>query len=98
MLNFLSDQSPAALWLIFLFENVAFTGIALFAGWVVLKLNHKPIHPPSRTEIWVCVLTNLINTAVTYAGFWLWQQQYITFGFNIDWHILPDFLLLLLGM
>lgn len=98
MLKYLSSQPTSNLWLIFLIENLLVTAIGLFAGWLILKLSKKPIHPASRTEALTCIGTNLINTAITYAGFWLWQHGYIIFGFGLNWRIIPDFLLLFIAM
>ncbi|OOQ59000.1 sterol desaturase family protein [Mucilaginibacter pedocola] len=98
MLKFLSAQPPLNLWLIFLAENLLVTGIGLFAGWLILKLSKRPIRPASRTEILTCTGTNLINTAITYLGFWLLQRGYLVFGFEVNWHIVPDFLLLFIAM
>ncbi|TFF39790.1 sterol desaturase family protein [Mucilaginibacter psychrotolerans] len=98
MLRFLSAQSTLILWLIFLVENLLVTAIGLLAGWIILKLGKKPIRPASPTEILTCIGTNLINTAITYAGFWGWQHGYLIFGFDINWYIIVDFLLLFLAM
>ena len=98
MLHFLSGQSTLSLWFIFLAENLLVTAIALFAGWLTLRLSNKPIHPASKTEVLTCLATNAINTIVTFAGFKLWQYGYITFGFELSWHIIPHFILLFLAM
>lgn len=98
MLDFLSAQSTVNLWLIFLAENLLVTCIALFAGWLTLKISSKPIHPASRTEILTCIGTNIINTVITFIGFRLWQYGVVDFGFAVNWRIVPDFLLLFLGM
>ena len=98
MLRFLSAQSSLNLWLIFLTENLLVTILALLFGWAVLKLNHKPVQAASRNEILACLLTNIINTVITYSGFWLWRHSYIVFTYSIDWHIAVDFFILFLLM
>jgi lathosterol oxidase len=98
MLGFLSQQSPPFLWAIFLIENVLVTVIALLSGWLVLKINRRPIKPASKNEILICILTNCINTAITYAGFFLWKHAYIAFSYEVNWHILSDFLILFMIM
>ena len=98
MFRFLSAQSTFNLWMIFLAENLLVTILALLFGWVVLKLDHKPIKAASRNEIFICILTNFINTAITYAGFWLWKHGYILFSYAASWRILFDFLALFMLM
>ncbi|MDN3579713.1 sterol desaturase family protein [Mucilaginibacter flavus] len=98
MLRFLSAQPTLNLWLIFLLENLAVTALALLFGWIILRLNHNAIKQPSRNEIGICLLTNVINTAITYAGFWLWQQGYIVMNFTINWFIVIDFVALFMLM
>ncbi|WP_439696546.1 sterol desaturase family protein [Mucilaginibacter sp. AW1-7] len=98
MLRFLSAQPPFNLWLIFLTENLLVTAMTLAFGYLVLKLNRKPVKAASRNEVLICLLTNLINTAITYAGFWLWQHGYIAMNFAINWFILVDFVALFMLM
>ncbi len=98
MLRFLATLSPFNLWLIFLAENFLVTALALLFGWFILKFNQKPIKPASRGEIKICLLTNVLNTVVTYAGYWLFRHGYVSFNFEVNWYILFDFLLLFLLM
>ncbi|HEX8020244.1 sterol desaturase family protein [Mucilaginibacter sp.] len=98
MLRFLATLSSLNLWVIFLAENLLVTALALLFGLLILKLNGKPIKPASRTEILICLLTNIINTAITYTGFWLFKQRYLQLTYEINWAILFDFILLFLLM
>jgi Delta7-sterol 5-desaturase len=98
MLHFLSEQSPFNLWVIFLIENFLVTFLALLFGWVILKFLHKPIKNATADEWLICILTNLINTCITYLGFWLWYKGYIKFSFDLNWRILTDFLVVFLLM
>lgn len=98
MLRFLATLSSLNLWVIFLAENLLVTALALLFGWLILKLNKKPIKPASSTEILICLLTNIINTAITYAGYWLFKHKYLQLTFEINWAILLDFILLFLLM
>jgi sterol desaturase/sphingolipid hydroxylase (fatty acid hydroxylase superfamily) len=84
--------------MIFLAENLLVTALALLFGWIVLKLNHKPIKAASGNEVWICILTNIINTLITYAGFWLWKHGYILFSYDLSWRIAFDFLMLFILM
>ena len=94
MLKYLSEQSSIVLWVIFLIENLLVTAVALFAGWLTLKLNKKPIKSASQTEIAICIVTNCINTIITFAGFKLWQYGYIEFELALNWRIIIDVLIL----
>jgi lathosterol oxidase len=98
MLRFLSAQSSFNLWMIFLAENLLVTALALLFGWLVLKLNRKPVKAASANEVWVCLLTNSINTLITYAGFWLWKHGYIQFSYEYSWRIILDFIALFMLM
>jgi len=98
MLRYLSAQSSFNLWMIFLAENLLVTVLALAFGYLILKLNHKAIKAASRDEVLICLLTNAINTAITYAGFWLWQHGYIAMSFEVNWFILVDFVILFMLM
>jgi lathosterol oxidase len=98
MLRYLSAQSSFNLWMIFLAENLLVTALALAFGYLILKLNHKAMKAASRDEVFICLLTNLINTIITYAGFWLWQHGYIVMSFAINWFILVDFVALFMLM
>jgi lathosterol oxidase len=98
MLRFMATLSPLNLWMIFLAENLLITALALLFGWLILRLNKKPIKQASRNEVLICLLTNLINTVVTYVGFWLFKNSYIRLTFEVNWPVLFDFLLLFLLM
>lgn len=98
VLNFLNQQSTVTLWLIFFAENLLVTGSSLLFGWLILK--RYKIQPSiiSRSEYGLCLLTNLINTAITYLGFWLWQHGFIRLNFRASWHLLADCFMLFLAM
>ncbi|WEA00811.1 sterol desaturase family protein [Mucilaginibacter sp. SJ] len=98
MLSFLAALSSINLWMIFLAENLLVTALALLFGWLILKISKKPIKPASRNEVLICLLTNVINTVITYAGFWLFKHGYLQLTFEINWAIIFDFILLFLLM
>jgi sterol desaturase/sphingolipid hydroxylase (fatty acid hydroxylase superfamily) len=74
------------------------TLLALLFGWLVLKFNHKPIKSASRQEVLVCILTNIINILITYAGFWLWKHGDVQLSYNRSWRMVFDFLALFILM
>jgi len=98
MLRFLATLSPLKLWAIFLAENLFVTTLALLFGWLILKLSNKPIKRASPAEILICVSTNIINTVITYSGYWLFKHKYISLTFELNRYILVDFLLLFIWM
>jgi lathosterol oxidase len=98
MLRFLSAQPSFNLWMIFLAENLLVTMLALLFGGALLKLNHKHIKAATSNEVLICLLTNIINTVITYAGYWLWQHNYIIMSFATNWFILIDFFVLFILM
>jgi lathosterol oxidase len=98
MLHFLSTQSPLNLWVIFLIENFVVTALALLFGWSILKIFKHPINAASAKEWLICGVTNVINTAITYLGFWLWIHGYVVFSFDLNWRIISDFLVVFLAM
>ncbi len=98
MFSFLAAQSLLNLCLLFFVENLAVTSLALLFGYVVLKLNRKPVKAASRNEILICLLTNVINTAITFVGYELWLHGYIVMTFVVNWFILVDFVILFMLM
>ncbi len=98
MLKFLSSQSSFNLWIIFLIENLLVTVLALLFGFVVLKSQKKQTKSASVSEWLICGATNIINTSITYLGFWLWLKGYIVFGFEKNLRIIADFLAVFLLM
>jgi len=97
-LNFLNQQSAVILWLIFFVENLLVTILSLLFGFAIFKSHKVKIPSITRLEYWLCLLTNLINTAITYFGFWLWQQGFVHLEFSASWHIIIDFFVLFLAM
>ena len=98
MLQFLASQTPFNLWVIFLIENLLVTGLALLFGYAILKVMNKPVKVASANEWGICIITNVINTAITFGGFWLWKHSYIIFSYDKNWRITTDFLALFLIM
>jgi sterol desaturase/sphingolipid hydroxylase (fatty acid hydroxylase superfamily) len=93
-LSYLLHLPVLSLWLIFFLENVIITAMVLFTG----RLLHKAPYTYTAREWRICILTNILNTIVTYAGFWMWKNNIIHINTNISWMIIIDFLILFLAM
>lgn len=79
-------------WLIFLVENVLITVGVLCIGRFVYKGGY------TLREWGICMVTNVLNTVVTYAGFWLWKHGVIRIEMEVSWRILSDFVVLFFAM
>src|SRR5689334_11887456 len=104
MNNFL--QSFASLpetlvWFIFLAENLLLTVLVLLVGRIIQRC-YDPVavtpYVDSRREWFICVITNILNTIITYIGYWLWKKGFIVTGTAITWRIFVDFIMLFLAM
>jgi sterol desaturase/sphingolipid hydroxylase (fatty acid hydroxylase superfamily) len=95
--DFLLHLPPVLCWLIFLVENVMITGMVLFSGRLILRA--YPVTPAyTRREIRIVALTNILNTVVTYIGYWMWKHHFIAISTGLSWKIASDFLWLFFGM
>ncbi|WP_196954697.1 sterol desaturase family protein [Hymenobacter guriensis] len=89
---------------LFLVENLLVLLLAVGFGYLLQWLFGKgqalgPLyHPVSRQEMWLAACTLLLNTCITYAGFWLWQQGLILIRTDVSYRFILDFLVLFLGM
>ncbi|ACU58879.1 sterol desaturase family protein [Chitinophaga pinensis] len=92
LLNYLLQLPVGYVWLIFLLENVLITCVVLLIG----RFYYKGPYTPKEWTI--CIITNIINTIVTYAGFWLWKHGIVKITMGVSWNLLLDFLLLFLAM
>ncbi|MCW3462035.1 sterol desaturase family protein [Chitinophaga nivalis] len=93
------QQLPAwVLWLIFGAENVLIMlGVLVWGN----RLQRKPAtqmfaYNPRQWSI--ALLTCILNTIVTYAGYWLWQQGYIRIGTSFSLRACTDAVFLFLAM
>lgn len=91
MLHFLSSLSTLNLWVLFMAENLFISAMALLFGRAILKLLKKPFRAASGYEWFIFLVTNIINTVITYWGFWLWLHGFIVFNFYLNWRIASDF-------
>jgi Delta7-sterol 5-desaturase len=102
----ISSLSTGAAWLIFLLENALITVLTLYAGNWLLQRYAAPCTPtpanptrtPSRRQWLICTVTNILNTVVTFAGWWLWKNGFITITTAVSPSIIPDFFVLFLAM
>jgi len=94
VLTYLLHLQVLSLWFIFFVENVMITAMVLLSG----RLLHKAPYSYTGREWGICMLTNILNTVVTYAGFWMWKNSIIHIAINISWMIIIDFLILFLAM
>ncbi len=99
VLKQLASVTNLEAWLLFLAENSLLTCILLYTGHLLLRRQHQPEGQPySRWQWLICGLTNLLNTVVTYTGFWLWKKGIIMISPVFSWRLVPDFLLLFFAM
>lgn len=95
VLDYLLHLPTFVLWFIFFAENVLITLLVLLFG----KLFYKGSYSSVSSREWIiCGLTNILNTVVTYAGYWMWKNDIITITTDLSWMIVPDFLILFFAM
>jgi sterol desaturase/sphingolipid hydroxylase (fatty acid hydroxylase superfamily) len=93
-LHLLSSLPTPIIWLIFLVENVIITAMTLYAGMLISGHTYQY----TSREWQICIMTNILNTIVTFAGWWLWQEGYITIDMNFTLGIFTDVFLLFFAM
>jgi sterol desaturase/sphingolipid hydroxylase (fatty acid hydroxylase superfamily) len=96
----LSQFSAAQRWLLFGAENLFITFLVLWLGGSIRtgKVWHRSFFTYPARSWSICLLTNVLNTVITYAGYWLWQKGWIVITFGINARILTDFLFMFLAM
>lgn len=92
LLQYLLHLPIGVVWLIFFIENVLITCGVLLIGRYFYKGEY------TAKEWGICMITNVLNTVVTYGGYWLWKQGLISINLGESWRILLDFVLLFLAM
>jgi len=101
VLTYLHELPDIVVWGIFFAENVVITLSVLVSGWIVRRMfnmNHDQERYSAQAWIW-CGLTNIINTVVTYAGFFLWEERWIDITFSQPiFIVLVDFMILFFAM
>ena len=77
LLDQLLQLPEYAIWMLFLAENILITISVLLIGHVLQqRFSPSPVAAYRYTshEWFICAVTNLLNTLVTYSGFWLWKN------------------------
>lgn len=101
VLDYLLQLSTPAVALVFLIENIIITALVLWFG-KLLHHHFSGLKPPpysyTHREWFICGVTNVLNTVITYIGFWLWKNGFIVISAEVSLHILWDFLILFLAM
>ncbi|MGS2738535.1 sterol desaturase family protein [Sinomicrobium sp. M5D2P17] len=102
MLTYLEQSSDAHVWLILLLINTAIYTGTLATGWLLLRFFGKRqafrITRESFKKTGISLLTVGINTVITYVGYLLWQNGWMTITTDRTVYIIADFLVLFLGM
>src|SRR5262245_29020971 len=83
LLDWVYHLDPAWFAVLALAENVALVGVGWALGVCALRLpgGHRLTADPgpvSRLELTLVVVTTVLNTGVTIAGWWLWRAGLIT--------------------
>jgi sterol desaturase/sphingolipid hydroxylase (fatty acid hydroxylase superfamily) len=86
-------------WALFLGENLLLTLVVLLSGRMILwnaggEREVENENSYTRREWLICGITNVLNTLVTYWGFFLWKQGWIVINMGFSWRVLTDFMLL----
>jgi len=100
-LTYLLELPAIYLWPVFLLENILITVLVLWSGRLIQQsFSPQPGSPYlySCKEWLICGLTNVLNTVITYIGYWLWKNGFIGISVDVSWFILIDFLILFLAM
>jgi len=101
MLTYLHELPDVVVWGIFFVENIVITLSVLVTGRIVrriFKMNHHWETYTAQEWLW-CGLTNIINTIVTYTGFFLWEKRWIDITFSSSFlMVLADFMILFFTM
>lgn len=105
LLNILQDQPSWLLWLLFGAENAGILLVVLAWGHRLQRKYGPPQtmarrHPFAyNARQWrIALLTTVLNTAITYAGYWLWTHGAIRITTTVDIRIIGDALFLFFAM
>ncbi len=97
VLHYLTQLAAPLLWVIFLLENMFITASVLVVGRWMMK-GRKAIVKNTWRDWLICIITNVLNTVVTYTGFWLWRKGFIVIDERLSWRVLSDFVILFFAM
>lgn len=91
-------------WIVFSFVGnvLVFAASVILCAWLARHYAQRPLfdhpQPVSPQDLGLAALTVLLNTGVAIAGWWLWQQSWITLTHPSVWRSVGDTLLFLLLM
>jgi len=94
----LTDLSPIYLFLVFLGQNLLVFILALLFGSYMLAKHKQPKENIKTKDWWVSACTVLINTIITYLGYWLWQKGLIKIDFSFSLAFIMDVFILFFAM
>lgn len=100
-LAYLLELPAIYLWLVFLSENILITLMVLGLGAIIQQRassQSMPAYHYTSREWLICGITNVLNTVITYLGYWLWKQGFIVINTELSLFILTDLLILFLAM
>jgi lathosterol oxidase len=98
LLEQLTQLSFIKLFLLFFAENIIVFALALLFGQLIFKLYKQQIKPNTLKDWNLSLLTNLVNTLVTLAGFYLFKFGFIKFNSGLTPLIVIDFIILFFAM
>ncbi|QJB34063.1 sterol desaturase family protein [Chitinophaga oryzae] len=98
MTKFLNDTPDWQLWLFFLIENALIVLGVLAWGNRLLQRPRREMFRYTSHQWRLCIVTFLLNTLVTIAGYQLWKHGYIRIHETLSWRVLTDALALFLVM
>ena len=102
LLDTLQNLPSWLLWIIFLAENTAILVGVLVWGHRLQRAagGSHPLHPfaYNRRQWRIAAITTILNTVVTYAGYWLWTHNAIRLTTTFSINILRDAAFLFFAM
>jgi sterol desaturase/sphingolipid hydroxylase (fatty acid hydroxylase superfamily) len=101
LLDTLRNAPSWLLWIIFLAENTAILlGVLVWGRRLQGASEPHPLHPfaYTRRQWRIAAITTILNTAITYAGYWLWTQNFIRLSTAFSINILLDAAFLFFAM
>src|ERR1700740_2543171 len=97
MLHFLRELSYPSAFTLFFFENLFIVvSVVIIGYWIQKKLNKQLVFSLTKKEIFITVISLVINSGITCLGYFLWMKDIIRFNAEFSVQIIIDFFILLL--